>query len=164
MKARTLVTGTILALVGWFALAPASTLKAESLPGYQVAQTERHQRGRKQAREHKQERQRRGVRADQWYQGQRGHWYKEHNRWQWRGAEGNQWHQGQQGHWYNNGQRNGWQFQSNNLVCDNNGLNCGYGRYLPANGQGMVNPNNPRLYWGCDSEGHHCRWKPRPRY
>ncbi len=81
MKARSLVIGTVLALVGWFALAPASTLKAASLSGYQVAQTEQHQR------EHTQERQWKGVRNDEWYQGQRGHWYKEGNRWQWRGAE-----------------------------------------------------------------------------
>ncbi len=153
MKARTLVTGAILALAGWFALAPASTLKAASLPGYQAAQNEQGH--------HKREE---GARADEWYQGERGHWYKEHNQWQWRGAEGNQWYQGQPGHWYNNGPREGWQFQSNYVVCDNNGLNCRYGRYLPPNGEGKVNPNNPNLYWGCDSHGHHCTWKPRPRY
>jgi len=33
--------------------------------------------------------------------------------------------------------------------------------YVPANGQGMVNPNNPNLYWACDSDGHHCHWAPR---
>jgi len=38
----------------------------------------------------------------------------------------------------------------------------GYRRgYVPANGQGMVNPNNPNLYWACDSDGHHCHWAPR---
>jgi hypothetical protein len=33
--------------------------------------------------------------------------------------------------------------------------------YGPANGQGMVDPRNPNLYWACDSEGHHCHWAPR---
>jgi hypothetical protein len=34
-------------------------------------------------------------------------------------------------------------------------------RYVPENGQGMVNPRHPNLYWACDSDGHHCRWAPR---
>src|ERR1019366_1977593 len=34
-------------------------------------------------------------------------------------------------------------------------------QYLPENGQGMINPRNPNLYWACDSEGHHCHWAPR---
>jgi hypothetical protein len=33
--------------------------------------------------------------------------------------------------------------------------------YLPENGQGMVNPRNPNLFWACDSDGHHCRWARR---
>jgi len=33
--------------------------------------------------------------------------------------------------------------------------------YVPANGQGMVDPRNPNLYWACDSDGHHCHWSPR---
>lgn len=33
--------------------------------------------------------------GDEWYQGQRGHWYQEGNRWQWRAAEGNQPYYGQ---------------------------------------------------------------------
>jgi len=41
----------------------------------------------------------------------------------------------------------------------------GYGyrryRYVPENGQGMVNPRHPNLYWACDSDGHHCHWAPR---
>jgi hypothetical protein len=37
-------------------------------------------------------------------------------------------------------------------------------QYLPENGEGMINPRNPNLYWACDSEGHHCHWAPRPRY
>jgi hypothetical protein len=36
-------------------------------------------------------------------------------------------------------------------------------QYLPENGQGMVNPRNPNVYWACDSEGHHCHWAPRYR-
>jgi len=33
--------------------------------------------------------------------------------------------------------------------------------YVPANGQGMVDPRNPNLFWACDSQGHHCHWAPR---
>jgi hypothetical protein len=33
--------------------------------------------------------------------------------------------------------------------------------YVPANGEGMVNPRNSNLYWACDSDGHHCHWAPR---
>lgn len=36
-------------------------------------------------------------------------------------------------------------------------------QYLPENGEGMINPRNPNLYWACDSDGHHCHWAPRPR-
>ncbi|MGD0289226.1 MAG: hypothetical protein ABSC63_06185 [Candidatus Binataceae bacterium] len=36
-----------------------------------------------------------------------------------------------------------------------------YSGYIPANGEGMLNPRNPNLYWACDSEGHHCHWAPR---
>ncbi len=32
---------------------------------------------------------------------------------------------------------------------------------IPANGQGMVDPRHPGLYWACDSDGHHCHWAPR---
>jgi hypothetical protein len=34
-------------------------------------------------------------------------------------------------------------------------------RTLSENGQGMINPRNPNLYWACDSDGHHCHWAPR---
>jgi len=38
----------------------------------------------------------------------------------------------------------------------------GYGRgYNPRNGQGMIDPRNPNLFWACNSEGHHCHWAPR---
>jgi hypothetical protein len=33
--------------------------------------------------------------------------------------------------------------------------------YIRPNGQGMINPRNPNLYWACDSDGHHCHWAPR---
>jgi hypothetical protein len=33
--------------------------------------------------------------------------------------------------------------------------------YLPRNGQGMINPRNPNLFWACDSDGHHCHWARR---
>ena len=117
MKAKTLLTGTTLVLAGWFALAPASMLKSASLPSYQVAQNQRYEN-------------------DQWYQGQQGHWYKEHN---------------------------AWQFKSADVVCDAHGRHCSRGRYLPPNGEGRVNPQNPSLYWACNSKGHHCHWAPRPR-
>jgi hypothetical protein len=35
------------------------------------------------------------------------------------------------------------------------------GYVVPPNGQGMVNPENPNLYWACDSDGHHCHWARR---
>ena len=42
------------------------------------------------------------------------------------------------------------------------GYGYGYRRgYLPPNGEGMVSPRNPRFYWACDSDGHHCHWAPR---
>ena len=51
-----------------------------------------------------------GGRDDnEWYQGQRGRWNQEGNRWQWKGAEGDQWYQGQRGHWYQEGNR--WQWR-----------------------------------------------------
>jgi hypothetical protein len=34
-------------------------------------------------------------------------------------------------------------------------------RPLPRNGEGMISPRNPNLYWACNSEGHHCHWAPR---
>jgi hypothetical protein len=33
--------------------------------------------------------------------------------------------------------------------------------YLPPNGEGMIDPRDPNLKWGCDSDGHHCHWAPR---
>jgi len=33
--------------------------------------------------------------------------------------------------------------------------------YIPPNGSGMIDRQNPNLYWACDSDGHHCHWAPR---
>ena len=157
MKVKALLIGTTLALAGWFALAYASALKSPSLSGYQFAQNEQHER------DHGQLGHERKNPGDEWYQGQRGHWYQDRNKkWQWRGVQGDQWYQGQQGHWYQ--ENNGWQFQSQGLVCNDQGLNCRLGGYIPPNGEGMVNRQNPNLYWACDSEGHNCHWARRPRY
>jgi hypothetical protein len=76
MKVKTLLTGTTLALAGWFALASASTLKSPALPGYQVAQNEQHERNQGQ-RGHDGKNP-----GDEWYQGQQGHWSQEKNGWQ----------------------------------------------------------------------------------
>jgi hypothetical protein len=35
------------------------------------------------------------------------------------------------------------------------------GRRIPPNGEGMINNQNPNLYWACDSDGHHCHWARR---
>ena len=155
MKAKPLLTGTTLALGVWFALASASPLKSPSLPSYQVAQNEQHERHQGQPSHERKDR------DDEWYQGQRGRWYQENNRWQWRGAQGDQWYQGQRGHWYS--EPNGWQFGSAGLVCNAGGCNCRQGGYLPSNGEGMVNRSNANLYWACDSHGHNCHWARRPR-
>jgi hypothetical protein len=97
-----------------------------------------------------------------WYQGQEGQWHRgRNNQWDWRGNRGNEWYWGQRGHWYK--EKNGYQFGSDGLVCNANGRDCRRGRYLPANGQGMVNGKNPNLYWACDSNGHNCHWARRPR-
>lgn len=150
-----------LSLGGWFALASASTLQSPALAGdqplsaRQVAQNEQHERHQEQ-RNHASK-----VRADEWYQGQPGHWNHEPKGWQWRGAPpGDEWYQGQRGHWYK--ESHGWQFGSEGLVCDTRCRNCRPGGYIPANGAGMVNSSNPNLCWSCDSEGHHCHWAQRP--
>jgi len=97
MKARSLLTGTALALAGWFALAPANMLKAAALPGNQVAQNEWNQGQRGQSHHEKQPNPGRYLGSnkqdhdgdrDEWYQGQRGHWYHESTRWQWRADSG----------------------------------------------------------------------------
>jgi hypothetical protein len=96
-----------------------------------------------------------------WYQGQEGKWHKDRRgEWYWHPNGGDEWYWGQRGHWYR--QPTGWKFGTNGLVCDNNGTDCRYGRYLPPNGEGMVNRKNPNLYWQCDSHGNHCNWARRP--
>ena len=101
------------------------------------------------------------VQLIDWYQGQEGQWHKDpRGHWYWHPRGGDEWYWGQRGHWYK--EPSGWQFGSNGLVCNNNGRDCRYGRYLPANGEGMVNRRNPNLYWHCDSSGHNCNWARRP--
>lgn len=34
-------------------------------------------------------------------------------------------------------------------------------KYVPPNGEGMINRRNPNFRWACDSEGHHCHWARR---
>jgi hypothetical protein len=149
------ILGGIFALVGWFALASASTINGSSAgyqspAGVQVAQMEPAQPYPWPPKH-----------GDyQWYQGQRGHWYKDHDRWVWRGVEGNQWYMGQRGHWYQ--EKHGWQFGSDALVCNNQGRDCRWRGYLPPNGEGMVNRGDPSMFWACDSQGHHCHWARRP--
>jgi hypothetical protein len=157
MNVKILAVGTTLALAGWFALASAAPLKSPSLSGYQVAENdhnERHQEGR--GHDWK-------DRDDEWYQGQRGRWHHDNDGWQWRTApgEGDEWYQGQRGHWYQ--ESNGWRFGSGGMVCNDQGRHCRQGGYLPPNGAGMVNHQNPNLYWACDSDGHNCHWERRPR-
>ncbi len=41
-----------------------------------------------------------GARADEWYQGQPGMWYRHGNKWQWRSKHGDEWYEGKRGHWY----------------------------------------------------------------
>jgi hypothetical protein len=159
MRGKILLTGAVLAWLGWFALGPMNqVLAAGPQAGYQVAQNEHHNGHHNEAgwdhhnKDH----------DNEWYQGQQGRWSQGPNhKWQWQSRDGNDWYWGQRGHWYK--EQNGWQFGSAGLVCDNNGRNCRYGRYLPPNGQGMVNRKNPNLYWHCDSEGNHCNWARRPR-
>jgi hypothetical protein len=154
MYTKNLFKTTLVALVGWFALAPINcALAAGPQTDYRVAQNESYSGA--------------GPAWDQqnlhyvdWYQGQEGQWHHGPNGWQWHGNRGDEWYWGQRGHWYK--EHNGWQFGSDGLVCNNNGRDCRRGRYLPPNGQGMVNRKNPNLYWHCDSNGSHCNWARRP--
>ena len=70
MQARKLLKGTALALVGWFALAPVNLVKAASpQPTFQVAQNEHYNGHLGPAWNNKKD-------HDEWYQGQRGRWYR----------------------------------------------------------------------------------------
>jgi hypothetical protein len=130
MKTSSLLAAIPLILTGWLAFALTSVANAATPSSFQVAQNEEHE-------EHHQGQHYGHDRDDEWYWGQRGHWYHE---------------------------KHGWQFRSGGLVCNNYGTDCRPGRNIPANGEGMVNSKNPNFYFGCDSEGHHCTWKRRPGY
>ena len=158
MNLKTIAMTATLALAGWIAIAWAKPLvgptgsTVRGLAGYQLAEDEDHheKRGDK-------------NRPWDWDQGERGHWNrdKDDNQWRWQGAGGDDWYQGQRGHWYR--EPNGWQFGTAGIICNNQGRNCRRGGYLPPNGEGMVSRENPRWFWHCDSEGHHCKWATRPR-
>jgi hypothetical protein len=151
MKPRTIAVTTALALIGWTVVAlakpDAGNARAPKLTGYQLAANDdANHRDKDEVWE--------------WYQGQRGHWRKENNQWRWFGADNDEWYQGHPGHWYM--ERNGWHFATPDLICNNEGRNCRRGGYLPPNGEGMVSRRNPKWFWHCDSEGHHCNWARRP--
>src|SRR5690348_2048901 len=94
MKARILLIGSALALVGWFAFAPASMARADSYH-------RRHQ-----------------TTQYQWYQGQRGFWNRDSdNNWRWNGVEGDEWYQGRRGHWYQEGNPD-WQWRGDAARAD----------------------------------------------
>jgi hypothetical protein len=153
MNLRTVFITAILALIGWVAVALASprvgNVTSPGLTGYQLADND--------DAKHRDKDQ-----AWDWYQGQRGRWYKDKDKddWRWRGADNDQWYQGHPGHWYQ--EQNGWQFATPDTICNNAGRNCRRGGYLPPNGEGMVSRKNPRMFWHCDSEGHNCNWAHRP--
>jgi hypothetical protein len=66
---------------------------------------------------------------------------------------------------HDNGHHHAWRWQRENdhyrAYPYTPGYAYGQRGYVPSNGQGMVNPRNPNLYWACDSGGHHCHWAPR---
>ncbi len=121
-----------------------------------------------------------GNEAWDWYQGERGHWRQDKGsgKWRWfRAKEASEhrdnddamrhdndrpwdWYQGHKGRWQN--EHGSWHFRSQDLVCNNNGTNCRRGAEIPPNGEGMVSVRNPKWFWHCDSEGHHCKWAKRP--
>src|SRR5579864_6572352 len=125
MKGKILLTGSVVLMAGWFALASGSTFQSsayagdQSIAGSAFAQNDQQQ-------DHRAER----DRGHQWYQGQQGRWQRNHGRWEWRGAQGDQWFMGEPGHWYDEG--NGWQFGSQGTVCNNQGRDCRQGCNVPA--------------------------------
>ena len=154
MQDNTLITVVVFTLMGWFALAPISSAIGTESQASQIAQNESYS-GAGPAWN------RQNLHYVDWYQGQEGQWRRgPEGKWHWYPHNGNEWYWGQRGHWYK--EHNGWQFGSDGLVCNNNGRDCRLGRYLPPNGQGMVNRKNPNLYWRCDSNGNHCNWARRP--
>jgi hypothetical protein len=166
MKVKTLAITTLALLAGLVSVSTSSPLspapnRARTTPGYQLAQNDHDEMPRD--RERQDHKNKRHDRDNQWYQGERGRWEKDQDRWHWRGAPpGDQWYQGQPGHWYQ--EQNGWQFGTLGVVCNNAGRNCRQGGYLPPSGEGMVSRKNPSLFWHCDSDGHNCNWARRPRY
>jgi len=114
----------------------------------------------------------------EWYQGEKGHWRQDkHNgEWHWFGAKEHgehheheetaqengswEWYQGHKGHWQK--EHGGWSFHTPELVCNNAGKNCRSGGVIPPNGEGMVSAKNPKWFWHCDEDGHHCDWAKRP--
>jgi len=155
MQTRKLIKGLAVALTGWLVIAPGNMVRKASADP--VAPNSYYYNGGGPAWDGGQ------VQYIDWYQGQEGQWHRGPNgNWEWHGKGGNDWYWGQKGHWYK--EKNGWQFASQAVVCNAQGHDCRRGRYLPPNGEGMVNGKNPGLYWACDSEGHHCHWAPRPRY
>jgi hypothetical protein len=156
MTGKALLIGAVLAVVGWFGLVPVSSVMAgDSQASYQIAQNESYDGAGPMWN-------RQNLHYVDWYQGQEGKWRRgPQGKWHWYPLhEGDSWYWGQRGHWYK--EHNGWQFGSDGLVCNNNGRDCRYGGYLPPNGEGMVNRQNPNLYWQCDSNGNHCHWARRP--
>jgi hypothetical protein len=153
MRARRLAAVTAVALIGWLASgmvgarAPASAFGSAALAVGNDSGYASPSGG--------------AIHRVDWYQGQEGKWHEDRRgQWYWHPRGGDEWYWGQRGHWYR--QPSGWKFGTNGLVCDNNETDCRYGRYLPANGEGMVNRKNPNLYWHCDSHGNHCNWARRP--
>ena len=159
MRGEALLTIAVLGSLVWCVVAPSRSAMAAGLqPSYQVVQAENFS-GSGPAWN------RQDLHYIDWYQGQEGQWHRgPHGKWEWRGkrGSGDEWYWGQRGHWYKEPEPTGWQFGSAGLVCNNNGRDCRYGRYLPPNGEGMVNRKNPNLYWHCDSDGNHCNWARRP--
>lgn len=146
------------ALTFWCALASANPIQdsvSQQNPPFtvtQLAQNEHEEHERAEAHQ---------TKPEDWYQGQRGNWFREGNQWHWQGTgQGDEWYQGQRGHWYQ--ERKGWQFHSDYLVCNNQCRNCRQGGYLPPNGEGKVDSANPGVCWSCDAKGHHCHWAKRP--
>lgn len=157
MQRRGLLAVTAVAIVGWLAIAIVGVRGAASAADSSIGGGELYYSNFNGPSQNW-----RDIHHVDWYQGQEGKWHRgPDKKWEWRGSRGNEWYWGQRGHWYK--ENNGWQFGSDGLVCNANGRDCRYGRYLPANGEGMVSRSNPNLYWQCDSGGHNCHWARRPR-
>ena len=179
MNRRMIVVIAALVVIGWLGVVAASPrsaivpLTATNLKGYQLADNDDAEHRNRDDVEHRDKddamhhdkddaMHRDKDEAWDWYQGQRGHWNqdKDDKKWRWQGADNDQWYQGHPGHWYQ--EKEGWRFATPDLICNNAGRNCRRGGYLATNGEGMVSRRNPKWFWHCDSEGHHCNWAKRP--